>query len=125
MVKRSQSYQLPFYMSSKIGRSLARLPLKIIQLNLFQWARGVKPNRAYRPTVFNTIPKSVQFDGRSIQLEITDTQGLDEYSFFPKSYGDTEVSAYEAFVIVYAINKKDSLLVADSIKSKFILDGKS
>ena len=86
---------------------------------VFQWARGVKPNRAYRPTVFNTIPKSVQFDGRSIQLEITDTGGLDEYSFFPKSYGDVEVSAYEAFVIVYAINKKDSLLVADSIKSKY------
>lgn len=82
------------------------------------WARGVKPNRAYRPTVFNTIPKSVQFDGRSIQLEITDTGGLDEYSFFPKSYGDVEVSAYEAFVIVYAINKKDSLFVADSIKTK-------
>ena len=86
--------------------------------NILQWTRGVKPNRAYRPTVFNTIPKSVQFDGRSIQLEITDTQGLDEYSFFPKYYGDYEVNQYEAFVIVYAVNKKDSLLVADSIKSE-------
>jgi len=78
----------------------------------------VIPNKAYRPTAFNTISKSVNFNGRLFQLELTDSAGVDDYSFIPNEYGDVTIANYDAFIIVYAINQTDSIKVADTIKSK-------
>ena len=43
---------------------------------------------------------------------------MDDYSFIPNEYGDVTIANYDAFIIVYAINKRDSIKVADTIKSE-------
>ena len=67
----------------------------------------------------DTYIDQVIVDKRRYQVELTDTAGLDEYSFFPGEYGDLSLSDYNAFIIVYAINNGDSLEVAEKIKCEF------
>ena len=68
----------------------------------------------------DTYIDQVIVDKRRYQVELTDTAGLDEYSFFPGEYGDLSLSDYNAFIIVYAINNGDSLEVAEKIKCEFL-----
>ena len=86
-----------------------------------QWKNGAPPpKRGYKPTVCDTYIDQVIVDKRRYQVELTDTAGLDEYSFFPGEYGDLSLSDYNAFIIVYAINNGDSLEVAEKIKCEFL-----
>ena len=70
----------------------------------------------------DTYVDSIIVDEHCYQLELTDTAGLDEYSFFPGEYGDLTLSDYNAFIIVYAINNQETLEVAEKIKCKYLGD---
>ena len=88
---------------------------------MLQWKNGIPPpKRGYKPTVCDTYVDSIIVDEHCYQLELTDTAGLDEYSFFPGEYGDLTLSDYNAFIIVYAINNQETLEVAEKIKCKYV-----
>lgn len=70
---------------------------------LSSFANGTFPSE-YVPTVFENHDLHVEVDGETVELEVWDTAGQEEYaSLRQKSYSNVDV-----FVLVFAISNRDS-----------------
>ncbi|KAH9261448.1 hypothetical protein BASA81_000092 [Batrachochytrium salamandrivorans] len=70
---------------------------------LSSFANGTFPDE-YVPTVFENHDLQVEVDGETVELEVWDTAGQEEYSSLrQKSYSNVDV-----FVLVFAISNRDS-----------------
>lgn len=58
----------------------------------------------YDPTIEDSYSKQIGVDGKVYQLDVLDTAGQEEYSAMREAY----MADGEGFVVVYAINNRDS-----------------
>lgn len=67
----------------------------------------------YDPTIEDAYSKSITVDDKVFQLDVLDTAGQEEYSAMREMYLETG----EAFVVVYAVNNRDSF---EGIQDTFV-----
>ena len=79
---------------------------------LIMFSEGAFP-KEYVPTVFENYVASITVDGRSVELELWDTAGQEDYDRLrPLSYPDSNV-----ILICYSIDLPDSL---DNVQEKWV-----
>eukprot|EP00483_Globobulimina_turgida_P000309 UN00309 len=70
----------------------------------------------YDPTIEDSYRKQVQIDGQPALLDILDTAGQEEYA----ALQDQWIREGDGFLIVYAINSRESFEEAEMIRQKII-----
>jgi len=78
-----------------------------------QFAENRFPD-SYDPTISNTFMRNMELRGRKYRINLQDTAGQDEYSLFPRSMD------VHGFVLVYAINSRQSFDVIKAIYEKIL-----
>jgi len=78
-----------------------------------QFAENRFPD-SYDPTISNTFMRTFDFRGKKFRVNLQDTAGQDEYSLFPRSMD------VHGFVLVYAINSRQSFEVVKAIYEKIL-----